>query len=186
MTPTTSALLTDPRPIETIGDAFANVWQLGYVTNDLERGLELLAERFGVTHALEAPTDGFVVRNADDEVVPWQTRIAMAAKGGLILELIEPLGGEVGYYTDALPADGSFAVAFHHVAVTVAPGDEQWSRLRDVVDAAGLRFDTWATMAGRVRLAYVDMRAELGHWLEFCQLEREDVEFFSGLIADSA
>ena len=27
---------------------------------------------------------------------------------------------------------------------------------------------------------------ELGHWLEICQLQREDIEFFTQLVADSA
>jgi len=26
----------------------------------------------------------------------------------------------------------------------------------------------------------------LGHWLEICQLSREDIEFFSALVSDSA
>jgi hypothetical protein len=40
---------------------------------------------------------------ADDEVVPWTARFAMGARGGLIVELIEPIDGEVGFYRDALP-----------------------------------------------------------------------------------
>jgi hypothetical protein len=31
-----------------------------------------------------------------------------------------------------------------------------------------------------------DTRAELGHWLEICQLQREDIEFFTALVTDSA
>jgi hypothetical protein len=31
-----------------------------------------------------------------------------------------------------------------------------------------------------------DTRAELGHWLEICQLQREDIEFFAALVTDSA
>ena len=38
----------------------------------------------------------------------------------------------------------------------------------------------------RVRAGYVDTTAELGHWLEICQLQREDIEFFSALVSDSA
>jgi hypothetical protein len=37
-----------------------------------------------------------------------------------------------------------------------------------------------------VRAGYVDATAELGHWLEICQLQPEDIEFFSALVADSA
>lgn len=27
---------------------------------------------------------------------------------------------------------------------------------------------------------------ELGHWLEICQLQREDIEFFTALVTESA
>jgi hypothetical protein len=30
------------------------------------------------------------------------------------------------------------------------------------------------------------MTAELGHWLEICQLQPEDTDFFNSLVADSA
>jgi hypothetical protein len=39
---------------------------------------------------------------------------------------------------------------------------------------------------GRVRAGYIDTRAELGHFLEVCQLERDDLEFFTALTTDSA
>ena len=38
----------------------------------------------------------------------------------------------------------------------------------------------------RVRAGYVDTMAELGHWLEICQLRPEDIEFFTALVTDSA
>ena len=38
----------------------------------------------------------------------------------------------------------------------------------------------------RVRAGYVDTSAELGHWLEICQLQREEIDFFTSLIDDSA
>ena len=33
---------------------------------------------------------------------------------------------------------------------------------------------------------YVETTAELGHWLEVCQLEREDIDFFCSLVSDSS
>jgi hypothetical protein len=38
----------------------------------------------------------------------------------------------------------------------------------------------------RVRAGYVDMSADLGHMVEVCQLQREDIDFFSGLLAGGA
>ena len=42
---------TPPRPVGTIADLLANVWQYGYVTTDLDRAMDVLAERFGLGSA---------------------------------------------------------------------------------------------------------------------------------------
>ncbi|HYB31119.1 MAG TPA: hypothetical protein VEF89_31305 [Solirubrobacteraceae bacterium] len=49
-----------------------------------------------------------------------------------------------------------------------------------------LKVDFTLVIPDRVRAGYVDTTAELGHWLEVCQLQREDIDFFSALAADSA
>jgi hypothetical protein len=190
MAPTSAArpaggLFAAPRPVRAIADLFANVWQLGYVTTDLDRAIEELRARFGLEHCVEVPTAGatFMV---GDEVVPWTARFAMAARGGVIVELIEPVDGEVGFYRDALPADGSFAVRLHHLATFSENGDSEWQRMRALLLDSGLRFDYTMTIPDRVRAGYVDTRAALGHFLEICQLQREDTDFFDGLVADSA
>ena len=38
----------------------------------------------------------------------------------------------------------------------------------------------------RVRAGYVDTAAELGHWLEVCQLQPEDIDFFTARVTQSA
>ncbi len=83
-------LFAAPRPVETVADLFANVWQLGYVTTDLDRAPDELSARFGLEHQFRVPSGGATFM-AGDEVVPWEARFAMAARGGLIVELIEPV-----------------------------------------------------------------------------------------------
>jgi hypothetical protein len=178
-------LFAPPRRIEAIADLLANVWQLGYVTTDLDRAVDFMAERFGLEHFLKLPSAGatFLV---GDQPAAWEARFAMGARGGLIVELIEPVAGEVDFYTRLLPTDGSFAVRFHHVATFIEPGDEEWERMRSLLHASGLRFDYTVLIPDRVRAGYVDMTGELGHYVEICQLQREDTDFFSGLAADSS
>lgn len=178
-------LFAQPREVTELSDLFANVWQLGYVSTDLDRANELLRERFGLEHIMEVPTEGatFLV---GDEPAEWQTRISMGARGGLIVEVIEPVGGEVGFYRRALPDDGSFALRLHHLATFVPLGDEVWATIEGLLERAGLRFDYTVLIPDRVRAGYVDTTAELGHWLEICQLQSADTEFFDGLAADSA
>ncbi|UGS36385.1 VOC family protein [Capillimicrobium parvum] len=178
-------LLTPPRPVAALADLFANVWQLGYVTTDLDRGIGFLRERFGLEHCVEVPTDTATFLKGD-EPADWSARIAMGARGGLIVELIEPVSGEVGFYRRFLPADGSFAVRLHHLATFMALGDEAWDEMTQLLARSGLRVDYTVLIPGRVRAGYVDTSDELGHMLEICQLQDADVEFFTGLARDSA
>jgi Glyoxalase/Bleomycin resistance protein/Dioxygenase superfamily len=179
-----SGLFADPRPIEALGDLFANVWQVCYVTPGLERGMEELRELLGVENATEVPVEGATFMKRGEEV-EWEPRVAMGARGGLIVELIEPVAGEVGFYRDALPKDGG-ALALHHLAMLVPLGDEAWSSVEKLVEEKGLGFEYTILIPDRARLAYVDTRATLGHWIELCQLQKADTDFFSGLIAESA
>jgi hypothetical protein len=181
----TEGLFAAPRPIRAVADLFANVWQLGYVTTDLDRALEELSTRFGFEHQFRVPSGGatFMV---GDEVVPWEARFAMAARGGLIVEVIEPVSGEVEFYRQSLPDDGSFAIRLHHLAMFIEVGDEAWENVAGLLAGAGLAFDYTMLIPGRVRAGYIDARAELGHFLEVCQLEHEDLAFFGSLASESA
>jgi hypothetical protein len=177
-----SALLGKPRPITALADLFANVWQLGYVTTDLDRGIELLRDGFGVDNLTAVPSGGADFY-AGDKLVPWEAKFAMGARGGLIVELIEPVDGEVGFYRRALPDDGSFAVRLHHIATYAELGDEAWEAIAGLLAAHDLRFDYTMLIEGRVRAGYVDTTAELGHFLEVCQLQPADSDFFNSLAA---
>lgn len=178
-------LFSHPRPVDTVADLLANVWQLGYVTTDLERAVDQLTVRYGLERVVRVPSDGAHFFKGDQRV-PFEARYAMGARGGLVVELIEPVAGEVGFYRDALPADGSFGVRLHHLAMFIPQGDEEWERLRGILADAGLRIDYTFLIPGRVRAAYVDTRAELGHFIEVCQIDREDLDRFNELTAESA
>jgi hypothetical protein len=178
-------LFANPRPVTALADLLANVWQLGYVTTDLDRATEFMADRFGLTDCRRLPSDTATFL-AGDQPVPWEVKVAMGARGGLIVELIEPVAGEIDFYTEVLPAGGEFAVRLHHVATYTEPGDPEWDRIETLLAKSNLTVDYTVLIPGRVRAGYVDTRAELGHWLEICQLQREDIEFFTALVAESA
>jgi hypothetical protein len=179
-----SGLFAEPRGVTALGDLFANIWQVAYVTRDLDEGMDLLRRQFGI-ESTEVPTAGatFLV---GDEPAEWDVRVSMGARGGPIVELIEPVGGEVDFYRRFLPADGSAGLGFHHYATFVPLGDETWSALGGVLAAAGLRVDYTVLIPDRVRAGYVDTTAELGHYLEVCQLQSADIEFFTGLVESAA
>jgi hypothetical protein len=179
------SLFANPRPVNALADLLANVWQLGYVTTDLDRATAFMAERFGLQDCRRLPSDTATFL-AGDQPVPWEVKVAMGARGGLIVELIEPVAGEIDFYTEVLPGNGEFAVRLHHVATYTTTGDDEWDRLRALLASSNLTVDYTVLIPGRVRAGYVDTRAELGHWLEICQLQREDIEFFTALVTDSA
>jgi catechol-2,3-dioxygenase len=180
-----SDLFANPRPVRALADLLANVWQLGYVTTDLEQATRFMAERFGLEHCRRLPSDTATFL-AGDQPVPWEVKVAMGARGGLIVELIEPVAGEIDFYTEVLPGGSEFAVRLHHVATYTATGDEEWARIEALLAKAGLEVDYTVLIPDRVRAGYVDTRAELGHWLEICQLQREDIEFFTALVSESS
>jgi hypothetical protein len=179
-----SGLFDDPRPVHALGDLFANVWQVCYVTPNLERGMDELHDLLGVENATEVPVEGSTFMKRGEEV-EWEPRVAMGARGGLIIELIEPVAGEVEFYRRALPKEGG-VLGFHHLAMLVPLGDEAWGNVEMVLGENDLSFEYTILIPDRARLAYVDTRAQLGHWIELCQLQKADTDFFSGLIAESA
>src|ERR1700728_4426394 len=69
-------LFAGPRRIEALADLFANVWQFGYVTSDLDRAIEQMRERFGLEHCLKLPTGGatFLI---GDQPAEWDARFAI-------------------------------------------------------------------------------------------------------------
>jgi hypothetical protein len=178
-------LFADPRPVEEMGDLFANLWQICWVTSDFDRGIEVMRDRFGVQNMTEVPTEGATFLKGTDPA-QWEVRVAMGARGGPIMELIQPVDGEVDFYRRFLPGDGSFGLRLHHLAAVIELGDQAWESVQRVVEAQGLRFDYTILIPDRARLAYVDTTAELGHLLEICQLQPADTEFFTGLIEQSA
>jgi hypothetical protein len=178
-------LFANPRPVETLADLLANVWQFGYVTTDLDRAIMFMGERFGLEHVQRLPSDGATFLSGETPV-EWNAKFAMGARGGMIVELIEPVAGEIDFYTRALPSDQDFAVRLHHIATHTAPGDEEWQRITTLLAEANLKVDYTVLIPGRVRAGYVDTTAELGHWLEICQLQPDDIDFFTALVNDSA
>ncbi len=180
-----AGLFANPRPVTALADLLANVWQLGYVTTDLDRAIAFMTERFGLEKQRHLPSDTATFL-AGDTPVPWEVKVAMGARGGLIVELIEPVAGEIDFYTRVLPPDGSFAVRLHHVATYTAPGEDEWRKIETLLAEASLTVDYTVLIPDRVRAGYVDTTAELGHWLEICQLQPQDTEFFAQLVADSA
>jgi Glyoxalase/Bleomycin resistance protein/Dioxygenase superfamily len=181
---TAPSLFENTREITALGDLYGNIWQVAYVTRDLDEGVALLRDKFGV-ESTEVPTAGGTFYSGDTPV-QWDVRIAMGARGGLIVEVIEPIGGEVDFYRRFLPADGGAGLGFHHLAAHMPLGDEAWDSLESMLATHDLGVEYTLVIPDRVRAGYVDTTGLLGHYLEVCQLQPMDTELFDGLVAQSA
>jgi hypothetical protein len=139
-----------------MGDA---VFQLAYVTQDLERAMAEIGTAFGI--------GGFQV-NRD---VPIATgngtahcHFALAFLGAQQIELIEPAGGTDGVYRDALEP-GRVAV-LHHLGFLV-PTEIAWQATLRRIESEGAIVPVRGSFEDLIHYTYVDRRDLCGHYLEY-------------------
>ena len=49
-------LFDEPRAVGSVGDLLSNIWQVCYITHDLDQGMALLRDRYGI-ESTEVPTE---------------------------------------------------------------------------------------------------------------------------------
>lgn len=137
--------------------------QLAHVTTALERAMEDIGRAFGIREWMQ-------MRDSTVSIGPGrsaQIHVALAYKGDLMLEIIQPLGGDDAVYRDPLAGEG-YAIRQHHVA-RIFETDEQFDVEMARLRSAGVRFPidpVPSEMSGRARMNYADLRAELGYYVE--------------------
>jgi hypothetical protein len=149
-------------------EAFVGVFQIAYVTHDRAAAQAALGERLG----LSAWTDL--------DVVPAGAELAVAfARAGRIqIELIQPLGGDATIFSDLLPTRG--LVAVHHLGVRVEDIDLALTHAAE----AGFQTPKQGAIEGQLRFAFVDTRADLGHFIELAEFTASGWEFVTGILGD--
>lgn len=140
-------------------------YQHGYVTTDVERAVEHFGREMGITKF--AVRDMTLTPTSPRGPVTVNCRIAFAYLDGLMIELIEPVSGDTGIYTAALPGTG-FGIVLHHLAYLVDEAAD-WRAFRDRVEPDALVFEA----SGSLSYLYVDTRDQLGHYLEYLQIAPE-------------
>jgi Glyoxalase/Bleomycin resistance protein/Dioxygenase superfamily len=134
-------------------------YQFAYVTNDFERAMEEISRTQAIGGFMELrdlalPTGGGTHAHA---------HFALAFKGELQFEIIQPLAEEVVLYLPYLPSEG-YALRFHHL------GKHLDSR-RDYDLALQGAKQRWPITVEEEMMgtafAYVDSRKDLGHYLEY-------------------
>lgn len=180
--------------MRSLSDLFRNFVQLGYVTDDIDAAAAYLESTAGTGKCVKSyqsslgggrppasaddPRDAYVVVDgvlADE----WTIDVALVNAGPTNLEVIRPVGGAVGLYQDAV-RPGTPAT-LHHVGFVVDDFDEASA----VVAASGRTWKQYGD-SGEIRFGYLDMRAELGHFVEVMELGQPAASWLAQIDAAAA
>ena len=175
--------------VRSLSDLFRNFLQLGYVTDDIDAASSYLQSTLGTTRCVKhyksslgggSPTSGrtpYVVVDgaAADE---WVIDVALVNAGPTNLEIIRPVSGAVDLYRDAIrPGEPA---TLHHLGFVVA----DFAEASAIVAASGKAWKQFGDSGG-IRFGYLDMRAELGHFVEIMELDEASGQGFAQLEAAS-
>lgn len=136
------------------------VSQIAYVTEDLNKSIELFKERYGISEFLEM---------RDVELGDLGTLdIGMAYLGDTMLELIAPKDGASAMYRKEQLDFHRQAHEFHHIGIIV---DDQasYDALKASYIERGLRI-TADVQHDVLDFFYVDATEDLGHYVEYMLL----------------
>lgn len=180
--------------MRSLSDLFRNFCQIGYVTDDFDAGIAFLEAKLGTATCYRSLRSslggGHPAGDGVDEVLPyvvvdgkpadeWVIDVALVNAGSTNLELIRPVSGALDLYRGAIRPGA--AATFHHLGFTIDDFDEADA----VVKAAGR---SWAQFGstGNVRFGYLDMTAELGHFVEVMEMDEAAAHHMATLNADGA
>lgn len=151
--------------------------QIAYVTTDLDEALRRLDQAFGLVRF-------YVFDTVSQPNHPNQPalRIALVRTAGTELEVIQPLGFNDAVYSDPLPKDGSFALLFHHIAVTFQGSMAEFEAYRASLDTTAHPIVVEGWMTDIARWFYTDERATLGHFIEHCWFGPELVAMLNAAV----
>ncbi|MFC1437260.1 VOC family protein [Streptacidiphilus sp. N1-10] len=179
--------------MRSLSDLFRNVMQLGYVTDDIDAATAYFESTLGTVDCVKhyksslgggrppalggEPGSSFVVVDG----VPaeeWVIDVALVNAGATNLEIIRPVSGAVDLYRGAVRPGRP--ATLHHLGFRIDDFDEASA----VVAAAGKEWAQFG-VSGDIRFGYLDMTAELGHFVEVMELGPQSAEGFAQLEAAS-
>ena len=140
-----------------------------WVTNDLDRALDIFARRYGVDQC--SFLEGKNPQGGD-------IRVAFAWAGGQVLEIIQASGPGFDFYNELLPKN-EFAIRFHHLGFIVRENAD-WEALEEDIATGGWRV-TLSTLTGDFIDAHYIDAPELGHYLEYVRPFEAGIAFYAAV-----
>ena len=149
-----------------------NFAQINYVTNDVDEAVMRLKRTYGIP-------EFSITRGAEVQTAKGPARIhgALAFAGGRQIEVLQPAGGADGVYRDWLPRETGFALRHHHYGHLITSA-EDWQRVKAIIRAKGWDTPVGGNYDNAIEYLYVDVRHEIGHYLEFMYHNEKGMEFF--------
>ncbi len=159
-------------------DLFRNVFQIAYVTEDIDAAVAYFQSTLGTvkcdTH-YGSNLGGMVV--VDGETVDeWVIDVALVNAGHTNLEIIRPVSGAVDLYRQGIRPGAP--ATFHHLGFLADFGEAT-----EAVAACGKQWKQYGQIADSIKFGYVDMTAELGHFVEIMDMEQSSIDRFAELEA---
>lgn len=133
-------------------------YQNAYITRDRDKWIDHFNRTAKVDKVLTH--EGTTPVMTPDGPGEQTCKLGFVWVGDLQYELIQPIGGDVGIYSDVLPEDDG--LKFHHVCMRVNDWDDFRARA-----AAGAHPIVLEGGHDHLRFLYLDMRDTLGHYCEF-------------------
>jgi hypothetical protein len=140
-------------------------YQNAYVTRDLDRAFECFAEEFGFS-GFQRFAVTYPLRTSAASGTAT-VKLALGWIGKVQYELIEPVAGLIDVYAADLPEQQ--LLRFHHVCMRVF----DWDTLRAQLERERQRIVMEGGTPGQLSWLYVDARATLGHYVEYCWMTPE-------------
>jgi hypothetical protein len=155
------------------GSHYGDLFQMSYVTRDRDAAVAHAEAQLGFSdfRLSESATDVL----AGGRVQTLSLRAAMTTVGSHQIEIIEPVAGPIEVYTQGLDLTAR-PLTFHHMAIAVRGGVEEWERLLAEVRESGEEiaylFPALPDAAAKMRFCYVDTRRSIGHFTEYLWRDR--------------
>jgi len=149
------------------GALLGRFFQLGYIVRDLVPAMAHFIDRYG-------PLKFQVIEGQPE--YPHTRRIALGYVGPVMIELIEPDPAVPSVYVDYVPRDANSA-RFHHTGHFVESYADTVRRL----EHEGYDVPYKLSYGDVMDCCYADMRADLGHYVEYVRLGEDGKKWFSSI-----
>jgi hypothetical protein len=145
--------------------------QIAWITNDFDGALAAFEADYGVPRWFE-------LRDFSLQTGPGafaKAHFAMAVRGGVELEVIQPLGGADQVYRQILTGESGLQLHMHHICYRLESA-AALARMRQGAEAKGRAIVLEGSTESGTEYFYIDDRHVLGHHIEYIYYPPDDLQ----------